>query len=69
MTYVPTIDPDVCATIGECVEVAPQVFKIADDVATVIGTGPDGLILEAAQLCPSGAIAVTDDTTGQRVFP
>jgi hypothetical protein len=39
-----------------------------DDVATVVGTGPDDLILEAARICPAVAILVTDDA-GTRVFP
>ena len=40
-----------------------------DDVAVVIGTGPDELILEAAEACPAVAISVVDDETGETVFP
>ena len=53
MTYVPVVDPNECSAHGDCVEVAPQVFRL-EDTAVVIGTGPDGLILEAAESCPGG---------------
>ena len=68
MTYVPVVDVDECSAHGDCVEIAPQVFRL-DDTAVVIGTGPDELILEAAEACPAVAISVVDDTTGETVFP
>ena len=40
-----------------------------DDVATVVGTGPDDLILEAARIRPTVAIVVTAAPAGTRVFP
>ena len=49
MTLVPTIDEVGCAAHGDCVEVAPQVFVLNGQVAEVIGTGPDDLILAAAE--------------------
>jgi ferredoxin len=68
MSYVPRIDEDSCAGHGDCVEIAPNVFEL-DDVARVIGTGPPELIMEAAESCPSVAISVWDDETGQQVYP
>lgn len=68
MTYVPQVDESACAAHGDCAVIAPQVFRV-DDVATVIGTGPDELILEAAEACPSAAITVIDDATGETVYP
>ena len=68
MTYVPVVDPDECSAHGDCVEIAPQVFRL-DDTAVVIGTGPDDLILEAAEACPAVAISVVDQETGETVFP
>jgi len=35
----------------------------------VIGTGPDELILRAAESCPSVAITVVDDRRGETVYP
>ena len=66
MTLIPSIDESACAAHGDCAIVAPDVFRI-DDVAVVTGTGPDDLILEAAQACPSVAIIVTDSTTGAQL--
>jgi len=68
MTYVPVVDPNECSAHGDCIEVAPDVFRL-DDVAVVIGTGPDDLVLEAAEACPAVAISVIDQETGATVFP
>jgi ferredoxin len=68
MTYVPVVDPDECSAHGDCVEIAPQVFRL-DDTAVVIGQAPFELILEAAEACPAVAISVVDDQTGETVFP
>jgi ferredoxin len=68
MSYVPRIDPDECSAHGDCVDIAPQVFQL-DDTAVVIGTGPQDLILEAAEACPAVAISIVDGETGETVFP
>jgi len=68
MSYVPAVDPNECSAHGDCVEIAPQVFRL-DDVAVVIGTGPTDLILEAAEACPAVAISIVDSETGETVFP
>ncbi len=68
MTYLPTIDAGACAAHGDCAEVAPEVFRI-DEVAVVIGSGPDDVILAAAEACPSVAITVLDSDTGETVWP
>jgi len=69
MTYVPTIDPNECSAHGDCVDIAPEVFRLGDDVAEVIGTGADDLMLEAAEACPAVAITIVDSETGETVFP
>lgn len=69
MTYVPVVDPNECSAHGDCVEIAPEVFRLDDDVAVVIGTGPFEKILEAAEACPAVAISVVDDEKGETVFP
>lgn len=68
MTYIAVVDPNECSAHGDCVEIAPQVFRL-DDMAVVIGTAPPELILEAAEACPAVAISVIDDETGDTVFP
>jgi ferredoxin len=67
MPYTATIDAGACAAHGDCEAIAPEVFAI-EDVAVVIGSGPDELMLAAAQACPSVAIVISDET-GARVFP
>lgn len=68
MSYVPTIDQASCIAEGDCVELLPDVFEL-EDVATVIGTGPDDLILAAAKNCPVEAISIVDSQTGAQVYP
>lgn len=68
MKYLPQIDENACAAHGDCVEIAPTVFAL-NDTAHVIGEGPPELIMEAAETCPSVAIAVFDEETGGQVYP
>jgi len=68
MTWIPVVDPSECSAHGDCVEVAPQVFRL-DEVAVVVGTGPQELIMEAAESCPAVAISIVDDETGETVYP
>jgi ferredoxin len=66
--YIPKVDELACAGHGDCALVAPAVFRV-DEIAEVIGEGPADQVLEAAKLCPAGAIAVVDAGTGARVYP
>jgi len=68
VTYVPVVNPDECSAHGDCVDVAPEVFRL-DDTAVVIGNDPYELILEAAEACPAVAISIVDEATGETVFP
>jgi ferredoxin len=68
MTYSVEVDERACAAHGDCVDVAPEVF-VLDDVARVIGTGPETLLMEAAEACPSGAIRIIDQRTNEQVYP
>ena len=68
MSYSVAIDEDACAAHGDCADLAPEVFEV-EDVARIIGTGPDELMLAAAELCPTTAIRIVDLQTGQQVFP
>lgn len=68
MTYRAVVDPNECSAHGDCVEIAPDVFRL-DDVAVVIGTGTPEEVLEAAESCPAVAISVIDEESGETVFP
>jgi ferredoxin len=68
MSYTVQIDEDACSAHGDCADLAPEVFEV-DDVARVIGTGPDDLLLAAAEICPTTAIRIVDQQTGEQVYP
>ena len=68
MGYLPKIDEDACAAHGDCVEIAPEVFAL-NDTAYVIGNGPPELIMEAAEACPSVAIIVIEEESGDQIYP
>ena len=68
MSYRAHIDDSACAAHGDCEAIAPEIFRL-DDVATVVGTGPDELMLEAARACPAVAIRITDEEGGEQVYP
>lgn len=68
MSLVPSIDRSACSAHGDCVEVAPEIFAL-EETAEVIGSGPDELIMRAAEACPALAITVVDSETGETVYP
>jgi ferredoxin len=68
MTLTVLIDQAACAAHGDCVDVAPQVFAL-DEIAEVVGTGPDDLLMAAAEACPSAAIVVLDADSHQQLYP
>jgi ferredoxin len=68
MTLVPVIDPDVCAAHAQCEVIAPDVFHV-EDLATVVGSGPDELLIDAAEACPESAIRLIDATTNEQRYP
>ena len=68
MTLVPVIDVNACSAHGDCVDIAPEIFRL-DDVAVVIGTAEDELMLAAAEACPSSAISIVDEATREQVYP
>jgi ferredoxin len=68
MSHVPQIDEFGCSAHGDCAVIAPQVFRV-DDIAVVIGHGERDLLIEAAKGCPTTAIAIVDDETGEQVYP
>ena len=68
MKYLPQVDQQACAAHGDCVDIAPEVFAL-NDTAHVIGDGAPELIMEAAEACPSVAITVIDEGSGEQVYP
>ena len=68
MTLTVHVDEFACAAHGDCALAAPGVFTV-DDIAVVTGEGSDEEILAAARDCPAGAITVTDQETGEQLYP
>jgi ferredoxin len=68
MKYRITIDEAACSAHGDCAAIAPEAFEV-HEVARVVGTTADELMLEAAEACPALAITVSDAVTGDVVFP
>ena len=66
MTLLPRIDDLACCGHGDCAAIAPGVFRV-DEIAEVIGSGPDDLLREAARACPAAAIELVDAATGELV--
>ena len=62
------IDEAACAAHGDCEHAAPEVFRV-DDVAVVVGSAPPDRLVDAAAACPSTAILVIDDETGEQIYP
>ena len=68
MTLVALIDPNACSAHGVCEDVAPEIFRV-DEIAVVIGSGPDELMIAAAAQCPTTAIRILDSETGEQIYP
>jgi ferredoxin len=68
MSLYAEIDENACAAHGDCVDLAPEVF-VLEDVARVVGQGPDDLLMAAAEACPSAAIRVLNSDGGRQIYP
>jgi len=58
------VDPDLCTVCELCVDTAPDVFEMKDDVATakveVVPTVAEEAAKEAAESCPAEAISIEE---------
>lgn len=65
------VDRDICTGIGNCVVVAPGVFRL-DEAKRAVVIDPAGAdrdkLVEAAESCPMEAIIVEDDN-GEQLYP
>lgn len=65
------IDRKLCIGVGNCVAVAPSVFKLDDqNKATVLAPGSvdEQILMEAAESCPENAVIIEDDE-GNQLYP
>ena len=59
-----TVDYDLCASTGSCMQICPEVFEVRSDGYLYVLQDEPGEELrqkveEAAELCPTAAITVT----------
>jgi ferredoxin len=65
------VDRDICRGLGNCVVLAPTVFRL-DEANKAVVTDPnsvdEGRLLEAAESCSENAIILEDDE-GRQIYP
>jgi ferredoxin len=67
-----TVDRDLCIGAANCVAIAPAVFQLdADNKAVVVAEdgAMDDMLLQAAESCPTSAITLEDDDSGEVLYP
>ena len=65
------VDRELCSGVGNCVVIAPTVFKLDNEnKAVVLGPGSvdEETLMETAESCPENAIIVEDDE-GNQLYP
>jgi ferredoxin len=60
-----TVDYDMCASTGACMQICPEVFEVRSDGYLYVlqeNPGPElaDKVRTAADMCPTAAITVTD---------
>ena len=63
---------DKCISAASCVGIAPKVYQLdKDNIAYVVDEGGDTAenVLLGAQSCPTNAIEIYDNETGEKVWP
>lgn len=67
-----TVDRTKCEGYGKCVQATPKVFKLDEKFISVVidpKGDADQKILLAAKVCPTKAIILDEEETGNRIFP
>jgi len=70
--YTVTVIRDKCIGAASCVAVSPTTFKLDDENKAIVlaqKLDRDDNLLLAAQSCPTAAIVVVDDETGEQIWP
>ncbi len=65
------VDRTVCTGVGNCVAIAPRVFRLDEQNIAVAANGSqvdEQLLWDAAQACPENAIVLEDDQ-GRQMYP
>lgn len=65
------VDRALCTGVGNCVAIAPKVFRLDEQNKAVVADGPradEQVLWDAAQSCPENAIILEDDQ-GRQMYP
>ena len=65
------VDSDICVGIGNCVAVAPTVFKLDDENKVFLldtKSVSETKLLDAVKSCPVSALSAEDDD-GNQIYP
>lgn len=66
------VDANVCIACGLCVELAPKIFESDEQMKSKVLENAEidpEILMKAAQSCPTGAIIVIDNETGEKLWP
>ena len=66
------VDRDLCIGAAPCVAVAGSVFQLDDEGKAIVidAKGADDATIKlAAEACPVRAIILSDEATGQQIYP
>jgi len=72
MGYKIKVDRELCIGAANCVGIADKTFKIdAENKAVVINEkgDDDDKVMAAAEACPTKAIILVDEESGEQVYP
>jgi ferredoxin len=65
------VDRELCIGLGNCVAIAPRVFKLDEQnkaVAAEASSAEEQTLWDAAESCPENAIILEDDE-GRQLYP
>ena len=66
------IDRSKCIAASNCIGMAPRVFMLDGSKKAIVidaSGADDTTVIEAAESCPTEAIALYDEETGEQIYP
>lgn len=66
------VDRSRCIAAANCIGMAPHVFRLDGQRKAIVQDArgaDDATLIEAAESCPTEAITLFDEQTGERIFP